>query len=203
VTFVLPGYWSPGPLLGIATAVSKSTLSAFDPLVLLVVQLSASTVFVTLALLARREPVPRTGQTTRLALLGLLNPGLAYALSLAGLTSISASLSVLLWAGEPLLILVLAVLIFKDRVTPVMAVLMVAAAFTGVLLIIQQRGGGTTPGIALTVAGVACCALYTVLCRRLLLDRRHPARRPGPATGVRCECPSTPSRAEEASADPS
>ena len=50
-----------------------------------------------------------------------------------------------------------------------MAVLMVAA-FTGVLLIIQQRGGGTTPGIALTVAGVACCALYTVLCRRLLLD---------------------------------
>jgi hypothetical protein len=49
-----------------------------------------------------------------------------------------------------------------------MAVLMVAA-FSGVLLIVQQRGGGATPGIALTFAGVACCALYTVLCRRLLL----------------------------------
>jgi probable blue pigment (indigoidine) exporter len=120
---------------------------------------------VPLALLARREAVPRTPQTTRL---GLLNPGLAYALSLAGLTSISASLSVLLWAGEPILILVLAVLVFKDRVTSVMAVLMVAA-FTGVLLIVQQRGGGATPGIALTFAGVACCALYTVLGRRLLL----------------------------------
>jgi len=154
---------------GFATAVSKSALSAFDPIVLLVVQLSASTVFVALALIARREAVPRTEQTTRLALLGLLNPGLAYALSLAGLTSISASLSVLLWAGEPILILALAVLVFKDRVTPLMATLMIVA-FTGVLLIVQQRGGGTTPGIALTLAGVACCALYTVLCRRLLLD---------------------------------
>jgi drug/metabolite transporter (DMT)-like permease len=154
---------------GIATAVSKSALSAFDPLVLLVVQLSASSLFVAVALLVRRESVPRTGQTTRLALLGLLNPGLAYALSLAGLTSISASLSVLLWAGEPILILALAVLVFRDRVTPVMALLMLAA-FTGVLLIIGQRGGGASTGIALTLAGVACCALYTVLCRRLLLD---------------------------------
>ncbi len=154
---------------GFATAVSKSALSAFDPLALLVVQLSASSIFVTLALLIRREAVSRTGQTTRLAMLGLLNPGLAYALSLAGLTTISASLSVLLWAGEPILILILAVLVLKDRVTPTMAVLMVAA-FTGVVLIVQQRGDGAALGVALTVAGVACCALYTVLCRRLLLD---------------------------------
>ena len=45
---------------GFATAVSKSALTTFDPL----------------ALLARREGIPRTGQTSRLALLGLL-PGLA------------------------------------------------------------------------------------------------------------------------------
>lgn len=154
---------------GIATAVSKSALSAFDPLVLLVVQLSASSAFVALALVARRESVPRTGQTTGLAVLGLLNPGLAYALSLAGLTSISASLSVLLWAGEPILILALSVLVFRDRVTPVMAALMIAA-FTGVLLVIGERGGGAATGVVLTLAGVACCALYTVLCRRLLLD---------------------------------
>jgi probable blue pigment (indigoidine) exporter len=43
-------------------------------------------------------------------------------------------------------------------------------AFTGVLLVIGQRAGGTTPGVTLTLAGVTCCALYTVLCRRLLLD---------------------------------
>lgn len=154
---------------GFATAVSKSALSTFDPLVLLVVQLTASSAFVTLALLIRREAVPRTGQTTKLALLGVLNLGLAYALSLAGLTTISASLSVLLWAGEPILILILAVLVLGDRVTPTMAALMVAA-FIGVLLIVQQRGDGAASGITLTIVGVTCCALYTVLCRRLLLD---------------------------------
>lgn len=44
----------------------------------------------------------------RLSLLGVLNPGLAYALSIAGLAHVTASVSVLLWAIEPILILALA-----------------------------------------------------------------------------------------------
>lgn len=44
-----------------------------------------------------------------MAWLGVLNPGLAYLLGLIGRSQISASLSVLLWAVEPVAILGIAV----------------------------------------------------------------------------------------------
>jgi probable blue pigment (indigoidine) exporter len=77
----------------------------------------------------------------RLAALGVLNPGIAYALGLIGLTTITASLSVLLWALEPVLILLLAALVLRERIPP---------------------------GLAVTVAVAG--ALYTVLTRRLMLN---------------------------------
>ena len=40
--------------------------------------------------------------------LGVLNPGVSYALGLAGLARITASASALLWATEPILILLIA-----------------------------------------------------------------------------------------------
>jgi drug/metabolite transporter (DMT)-like permease len=50
-------------------------------------------------------------------LLGLLNPGISYALSLVGLPYATASLSALLWAVEPLLIVGLAWLVLHERQT--------------------------------------------------------------------------------------
>jgi drug/metabolite transporter (DMT)-like permease len=47
----------------------------------------------------------------------VLNPGIAYALSLNGLVSITASLAVLLWALEPILILILASVFLGERIT--------------------------------------------------------------------------------------
>jgi drug/metabolite transporter (DMT)-like permease len=105
----------------------------------------------------------------RLAALGVLNPGVAYALGLLGLASISASLSVLIWAAEPVLILALAVLLLRERIPWTQAAAM-AVAVVGVLLIVYQgRAAGDAVGTALTVAAVGACALYTVATRRLLL----------------------------------
>ena len=60
----------------------------------------------------RRQGISfRSEGSPLLGRLGLLNPGAAYALSLLGLTTITASLSVLLWALEPLMILFLAALV--------------------------------------------------------------------------------------------
>jgi probable blue pigment (indigoidine) exporter len=106
----------------------------------------------------------------RLAALGVLNPGISYALSLLGLARITASLSVLLWALEPVLILMLARGVLGDRLTRGRA-LAVTAALAGVVLIVWQGGAvGDAGGVALTVAGVGACAVYTVLCRKLLTD---------------------------------
>jgi probable blue pigment (indigoidine) exporter len=98
----------------------------------------------------------------------VLNPGLAYALGLLGLVHITASLSVLLWAIEPLLILFLAGWFLRERVGRSLVGLSLIALAGMVLVIYEPGGQGSWLGIALTSAGVACCATYTVVTRRWL-----------------------------------
>jgi probable blue pigment (indigoidine) exporter len=153
---------------GVGTALSKQAVAEIPPLTVLAVQLMVSLVF--LAVAQRFEVVPgdRPSGSPWLARLGVLNPGLAYALSLIGLTQITVSLSVLLWALEPLLILALAAWFLRERVGPALLVLS-ALAVSGMLLVVVDAGtGGQAPGIALTLAGVGCCATYTVATRRWL-----------------------------------
>ena len=68
----------------------------------------------------RRRRPPRTSELVaavrRLTALGVLNPGVAYALGLIGLTTITASMSVLLWALEPVVIMLLAALVLREHI---------------------------------------------------------------------------------------
>ena len=153
---------------GIGTVISKAALEEIPPLTLLSVQLAAS-VAVLLVLRAVRGSERRTPVPGPLGRLGILNPGMAYALGLLGLTTISASLAVLLWAFEPLIILVLASIVLAERVTIKLVTLsLVAAAGMGLVVVDPSTGIGQWIGIALTLAGVACCAVYSVASRRLL-----------------------------------
>lgn len=155
---------------GVGTVITKQVLSDIAPLTLLPIQLAASCVFLTLVSTATRTRVGWSPQMRRLSGLGVLNPGIAYALGLVGLTSISASMSVLLWATEPVLIVVLAVVVLREHV-PATLVGPLAVAVLGVLLVVYQPGAaGNAVGVTLTLAAVTACALYTVLARRLMLD---------------------------------
>ncbi len=156
---------------GCGTVLSKQVLDrGVAPLTLLAVELTASTFLLLLATLLIGVPVTSSPAMVRLAALGLLNPGFAYALGLLGLVSITASMSVLLWATEPILIMLLAILVLRERIALATAVA-VAAAMVGVLLVIYRPGAtGDAIGVALTVTAVAACALYAVLTRRLVLD---------------------------------
>jgi probable blue pigment (indigoidine) exporter len=99
---------------------------------------------------------------------GVLNPGIAYALGLIGLTTITASMSVLLWALEPVVILLLAALGLREHIP---ATLAASVAISGVLLVVYQPGATGEPiGITLTLVSIGFCALYSVLTRRLMLD---------------------------------
>jgi drug/metabolite transporter (DMT)-like permease len=160
---------------GAGTVISKRAVAEIPPLVLLVVQLATSVTVLRVAVLAARDrgaeadPEHRRGRVS-LDRLGLLNPGAAYALSLIGLSQTTASLSVLLWAVEPVLILGLAWRWLGERVTSRLAGLSIAAA-GGMLLVVWAPGvGGQVFGIAATLAGVGCCAVYSVLTRRRLGD---------------------------------
>ena len=153
---------------GLGTVVSKAALEEFPPFTLLAVQLTTSVIV--LALLLRRQGVALFGQVPPLlGRLGVLNPGIAYALSLVGLASITASLSVLLWALEPILILALAAAFLGERITRTFVVLSTIAV-AGMVLVVYEPAAGTSQviGVALTVAGVVCCAAYTVITRRFI-----------------------------------
>lgn len=165
-----------GPLIGAAacwgagTVVTKQVLGDVPPLTLLPLQLVASCLFLLAAIRVGRVRIRWSTETARLTVLGVLNPGIAYALGLLGLTSITASMSVLLWAVEPVLILLLAAAVLREQVPAARAAAIGIAVF-GVLLIVYQPGAaGAAIGILLTLAGVAACASYTVLTRRLLID---------------------------------
>lgn len=154
---------------GIGTVVSKQAVAEVAPLTLLPIQLSASVLFLLVLTRLRGEPMPAGREGRLLGRLGLLNPGLAYALSLLGLTGITASLAVLLWAGEPILILLLAAAVLGDRIGPSIVLASIAAVGGLVLVVVDPAVSGSTVGIGLTVAGVVVCAAYTVLTRRWLL----------------------------------
>ena len=155
---------------GAGTVVSKQVVDDVAPLTLLPVQLTVSCAFLLVVALVRREPLIWTPPVRRLAALGVLNPGIAYALGLIGLTTITASMSVLLWALEPVVILLLAALVLREPVPRALAVTVAIAMFGALLVVYQPGASGDVVGVTLTLVSIGFCALYTVLTRRLMLD---------------------------------
>ncbi|HEY8871172.1 MAG TPA: DMT family transporter [Candidatus Limnocylindrales bacterium] len=151
---------------GLGTVMSKRALEEIPSLTLLPIQLAAS-LMVLLALMRFRGIALRGGDAPPLlGRLGILNPGLAYALGLLGLVSISASLSVMIWALEPLMILVFAVVFLRERIGPALVAVSVVAVAGMVLVLYDPASSGQLPGVLLSLAGVGCCAAYTIIARR-------------------------------------
>jgi len=153
---------------GVATVVSKRALDEIPPLTLLPVQLAVSVLVLGTVVRAQGLRINWSTAMRRLAALGVLNPGVSYALGLIGLSFITASLAVLLWAVEPLIILILAWWLLGDRPTRSVATASFIA-WGGVVLVVFESGSrGQVTGIALTLAGVVGCAVYTVAVRKLM-----------------------------------
>ena len=151
---------------GVGTVVSKRAVEEIPPFTLLPIQLAASLAVLLVLMLV--SGMPLRGSPPILSRLGILNPGIAYALGLAGLTWISASLSVLLWALEPLLILVLAGVFLREGITAGLIALSLVAASGMALILAEPASGGQWPGVVLTLIGIGCCAAYTIVARRFV-----------------------------------
>jgi drug/metabolite transporter (DMT)-like permease len=154
----------------VGTVVAKFLLEAVPPLTFLVLQLLPSQLLLWTLVLARGAPAVHRRQLVEIAALGWLNPGLAYTFSMLGLTATTASIATLLWAAEPAVILAAAWLLLREAVTARL-VAAIAGAAAGVLLVSAPAGVGglaaQNSGAALILAGVLCCAIYTVLSRRI------------------------------------
>jgi drug/metabolite transporter (DMT)-like permease len=155
---------------GLATVMSKGALVTFSPLVLLNLQLLASVVFLWIAVVTRGPRIVFDRSTRWAALSGVLEPGLAYAFGTFGLLLTTAGNASLIATTEPLLIAVLAWLIFRERVNAATAVAMLAA-MGGVALVTNAQaagGGANLLGNALVVLGTVFAALYVVASSRLV-----------------------------------
>jgi drug/metabolite transporter (DMT)-like permease len=78
---------------GFGTVISKRAVAEIPPLTLLPIQLGSSLLLLAILMRARDLPFRDTAASPILAGLGVLNPGLAYALSLLGLVTITARVS--------------------------------------------------------------------------------------------------------------
>jgi drug/metabolite transporter (DMT)-like permease len=153
--------WACGSVL------SKALLERIHPLDFLTMQLGMSTIWLWLLSCAFVR-LPDAGDW-RFAWPGILQPGLAYGLSIFGLAAIAASLETMLFAAESAITLLLAWPLLNERPRPAFIVL-TAIAFAGVALLSWDGQFSSKIGplaIVLVLAGVTCASLYSCSLKRL------------------------------------
>lgn len=159
---------------GAATALNKELLGPISPIALLIIQLLPGVGLFTLLTISSGYALPK-GRNLALAVsLGLINPGFSYTLSMLGLERIPASIASLMWATEPIMILILAGLILAEPITRVL-VTVVGLGLAGVMLVIGIMGGTETSqvdpaGVAMLAGAVFLCAIYTVFSRKITIS---------------------------------
>ena len=152
---------------GVGTTVSVVALRAVRPADLLAVEISGAATML-LVTAAVRGQLRRRG-ALRQMLLGTLVPGLAFLFGDLGLARTSASSGSLLLAAEPLLSVLLALAVLRERLSG-RAVAALVIGLTGGALVAVQPGGpsatDSTLGNVLVLLAVAAAAVFLIATHR-------------------------------------
>lgn len=98
---------------------------------------------------------------------GLIEPGIAYQLALAGLALTSAANASVLGSLEPVMVPLIAWVLLRERPRPRLLVVIAGATVGSALVSFSAgSGGGSWAGDGLVVASVAAAALYVVVASR-------------------------------------
>lgn len=155
---------------GSATVMTKGALDAFDPFVLLTIQLTSSVLVLWIAVIAFSV---RLGESKRMLVAGstgIFEPGLAYAVGVPGLALTTASNASVIAALEPVFIFLGAWLVFRTKLDGFgwFAVLL---AVVGVAMVsavdVSDFGAGSVLGDGLILLGTAFAAIYVLASSRL------------------------------------
>src|ERR1700735_1462870 len=142
-------------LWGVAVSGTKYALGGFDPVTLLSIELLAGAVVLWAALLVRGYRPP--GSWWLPAVLGLLEPALAYLGDTLGLSRTSAVHGAMINGLESALVVVLAALLLREAVSRA-TVLAVLAALCGLAVLAGAGDGRAAAGGDLLVGGGGRCA---------------------------------------------
>ena len=150
---------------GFATVASKGALSYLPPVTLLTAQLSASVAFLWTIVMMTRSPLPPRRGVGSAALSGVLEPGLAYTAGMSGLMLTGASQASLIGAIEPLLVVLLAWLVFGRRPER-NTIVALAVAIPGTALLVYGDHSGnyerSLAGDGLILLGTLFAAFYVI-----------------------------------------
>lgn len=154
-------------LWGSGTVFSKYTLAYLPPLTLIALELLASCTLLWLLLLHKGKPSHLNRRTVQHAWAGILEPGLTYLFFTLGLTLTSASGATLIMATEPVIVIVLAWWLLRERITPRLWLLIAAVMFGTLLVTLEGSGEGAQNllGDLFIVFGTLSTALYTIFSR--------------------------------------
>lgn len=159
-----------------ATVMSKHALDAVSPVTLLTLQLMASTIFLWLLIWFSGIKVPPLMVLAPIAVLGLLEPGLAYLLGLIALTDVGAGSATLILASEAIMIVIVSAFLFRQIPGARFMVLSVVA-FVGLILALGLGEAGNEHngvfGVTLMFLATASAAFYVVLSGRIA-SAHHP-----------------------------
>ena len=161
--------WGTGSVLT-ASLVSKAT-----PVMLLFVQLLGSNIFLWALVLSLRIKVPRSRDMALVGSMGVIEPGLTYLCSIAGLQRLSASASSLIFATEPLIVALLAWVVLRERLTQRVALGFVGS-FAGITLTLTDGVRGEMLGALFMLCSTAFAAVYVVCNQRLATSSAPLAR---------------------------
>lgn len=155
---------------GGATVMTKGALEAFDPFILLAIQLVASVTALWTAVLLTSTPLLAWRPMARAGSTGVLEPGLAYAVGVPGLAMTTAGNASVIAAFEPVFIFLGAWVLF--RTSPSLGTFAaIAVAVIGVTLVSltdpAALGGGSVLGDGLVLLGTAFAAAYVLASSRL------------------------------------
>jgi O-acetylserine/cysteine efflux transporter len=153
-------------LWGVAVSGTKYALGGFDPVTLLSIELLAGAGVLWGALLVRGYRPPKSWWLP--AVLGLLEPALAYLGDTFGLSLTSAVHGAVIGGLESGLVVLLAAMLLRETVTrPAILAIVVALGGLAVLAGVGTgAGGGAAAGDLLVAGGVLSASLYTIVAKR-------------------------------------
>jgi drug/metabolite transporter (DMT)-like permease len=145
---------------------TKAALAFIEPFSFLAFEMSAAAIVATAVALRYGARQWNLKALFAFAALGVLSPGVNFALAIAGLNFTTASAASLIASVEPVVIVILAVALLGERLTP-RAVALVLLANVGLLLIANPFAGlsQVTIGSAMVMLGVSAAAIYSVVLR--------------------------------------
>lgn len=149
---------------GLLTTVTVIALRAVHPADLLAVEISgAAAILMTAAALRGRL---RWRGAPRQMLLGALMPGLVFLLADQGMARTSASSASLLLAAEPLLTVLLALLVLRERLSGQASVALVVGLAGGAFVAFGSSGGmNSTLGNVFVLLAVVAAAVFVIATR--------------------------------------